>query len=122
MADKEMCGELTARCFQARTDAHVAHLRTRSYAAHKALNEFYDGIIDLADSFAENAQGRCGLLEYPIIKPHGNSDKPISIVEELRDLIDDNRADCCDESELQNLIDEIVGLCNSTLYKLRFLS
>ena len=27
--------------------------QTRSYAAHKALNEFYDEIVDLADSFAE---------------------------------------------------------------------
>ena len=122
----ECCGELVARCFQARTDAHVAHLTTRSYAQHKALNEFYDEIVDLADGFAESAQGRFdALLKYPRTAPRSSSvdtAKPITIVEGLRDWIDDNRDECCDESELQNIIDEIVGLCNSTLYKLRFLS
>ena len=121
--DKEMSGELVSRCFQARTDAHIAHLTTRSYAAHKALNEFYDEIIDLADAFAEAAQGRGGvLLVYPVCAPHGTHKDPSSAVLELREWIDDNRADCCDESELQNLIDEIVGLCDGTLYKLKFLA
>ena len=35
--------------FLARDVAHSVHLNTRSYAKHKALNEFYDEIIDLAD-------------------------------------------------------------------------
>lgn len=39
-------GELILRCFHARTNAHVLHLTTRSFAAHKALNEFYDGVVD----------------------------------------------------------------------------
>ena len=36
MNDK--CSELVTRCFQARTEAHIAHLGTSSYAKHKALN------------------------------------------------------------------------------------
>lgn len=122
---KDTCGELVTRCFQARTDAHIAHLLTKSYAAHKALNEFYDDIIDLADSFAESAQGRYGLLSYPQIMPRHkdvNYSKPESIPKGLRAWIDANRDSCTDDSELQNIIDEIVGLCNSTIYKLEFLS
>ena len=46
-------GELILRCFHARTNAHVLHLTTRSFAAHKALNEFYDGVVELADEIAE---------------------------------------------------------------------
>lgn len=121
---KSTCGELVTRCFQARTDAHIAHLMTRSFAAHKALNEFYDGIIDLADGFAECATGRYGILEYPVIMPrHSKVDykDPKSIPEGLRTWIDDNRKECTDESELQNTIDEIIGLCDSTIYKLEFL-
>jgi DNA-binding ferritin-like protein len=53
---------LIALCFEARTKAHIAHLQTRSYAAHKALNEYYDGIVDIADSLAEAFQGREGIL------------------------------------------------------------
>ena len=50
-----MVGEFILLCFHARTNAHVLHLETRSYAAHKALNEFYDEIVDLADCL--NAMG-----------------------------------------------------------------
>lgn len=32
-------GELIMRCFNLRTVAHVAHLKTSSYAQHVALNE-----------------------------------------------------------------------------------
>lgn len=121
---KIKCGELVVRCFQARNDAHVAHLMTRSYAAHVALNEFYDGVIGLADTFAEACQGRYGILDYPMQTMRHESVSYAdaqSIPEGLRDWIDSNRKKCCDESELQNIIDEIVGLCDSTIYKLTFL-
>jgi len=117
------CAELVARCFQSRTEAHFAHLLTNSYAAHKALNEFYDDIVDLADSYAESAQGRYGLLQYPAqpLKV-GDRAKPITIPTELRTWIDSNRSECGAARELQNLIDELLHLCDSTIYKLRFLS
>lgn len=116
------CAELVARCFQARTDAHIAHLTTTSYAAHVALNEFYDGIVPLADGFAEAAQGRYGILKYPAICPKsGDREKPVTIPQELRSWIDANRESATTDSELQNSIDEILSLCDSTIYKLRFL-
>lgn len=119
----EKCGELVVRCFQARTEAHLAHLVTGSYAEHKALNDFYDGIVDLADSYAECAQGRYGLMKFAAIRPKvGEMGKPLSTPTELRTWIDENRKQCGDASELQNIIDEIVSLCDSTIYKLRFLS
>lgn len=119
----ELCGELVARCFQARTEAHIAHLATRSYAAHKALDEFYHEIVEVADTFAEAVQGRSGLLTIPRTTwKLGDTEKPLTIISGLRTWIDDKRDGCCDESELQNLIDEIVQLCDSTSYKLRFLS
>ena len=43
--------------FAGRTVTHIQHLKTKSYAEHKALNEFYDEIIDLADGLAEATQG-----------------------------------------------------------------
>lgn len=121
-----LCAELVARCFEARTVAHVAHLATPSYAEHKALNEFYDGIVDRADDYAEAAQGRYGLLDVGKYLGKavtvGDPKKPVSIPSELRTWIDKNRDKCGDERELQNIIDEILHLCDSTVYKLRFLS
>ena len=112
--------ELIARCFEARTKSHFFHLQTNSYSQHKAFNDFYDGIVGLTDSFAEAYQGRFGIIKsYPKIRLEK---KGVEMIEELREWIDKNRNECGKESELQNAIDEIVSLCDSTIYKLRNLS
>lgn len=113
--------ELIARLFHARTAAHMAHLQTRSFAEHKALNEFYDGIVGLADDFAETYQGIFGIIEsYPECEmPPGQA---INWIETLRQWLKKYRNDCCKgETALENIHDSIVALCASTLYKLRFL-
>lgn len=115
-------GELVMRCFHARTVAHVLHLKTRSYATHKALNDFYDEIVPLADSFAEAYQGDYGLIQdYPArFQMHTD---PLDMLSTLSEWISKHRHECCDEDDtyLQNIIDEIVALIRGTQYKLRFL-
>lgn len=112
--------ELIMRCFNARTLAHVLHLQTRSYAQHKALNEFYDGIVGLVDSFAEAYQGEYGIIEdYP--QEFEWYDDAMMLVTDLVDWIEENRDDVCDDSYCQNIIDEIVALTRATQYKLKFL-
>lgn len=113
-------GELIMRCFHARTAAHVFHLKTRSYAAHKALQDFYDGIIPLTDAFAEAYQGCEGLIDsYP--SRYTAHDEPLSMLNDLYNWIDSSRHSITGESHLQNTIDEIQSLIDSTRYKLRFL-
>ena len=46
--------------FAGRTVTHIQHLKTKSYAEHKALNKFYDGIIDSVDGLDEATQGQYG--------------------------------------------------------------
>lgn len=111
-------GSLISLLFTARTQAHILHLQTKSYAIHKALNEYYDSIIGLADSIAESYQGRYGIItSYPSFNL--NATDPVKMVEQVRTWIDKNRKSCCEESEIQNLIDEVQHLNNSTLYKLK---
>ena len=110
--------------FLARDVAHSVHLNTRSFAKHSALNTFYDEIVGLADSFAEAYQGRHGLIG-PITLM--SAKKTTNIIEFLADQlkeIEDVRYDVVDRKDtaLHNLIDEIVALYLSTLYKLRFLA
>lgn len=115
-------GELVMRCFHARTTAHVLHLKTRSYAAHKALNDFYDEIVPLVDNLAEAYQGDYGLIsDYP--SKYVAYDDPLKMLSELSSWIEEYRYKCCDEDDtyLQNIIDEIFALIRSTTYKLRFL-
>lgn len=115
-------GELVMRCFHARTNAHVLHLKTRSYSTHIALNEFYDAIVGLTDALAEAYQGDYDLIDCPPLR-YAPASEPLALVEELGKWITDNRYKVCDEDDtyLQNLIDEIMAQIRSTQYKLRIL-
>jgi hypothetical protein len=46
----------------------------------------------------------------------------VAFVVGLNKYVDDKRMDVSDDSEHQNLIDEIVQLLDSTTYKLKYLS
>lgn len=125
MAIKSMttpsCSALIMELFHARTNAHIMHLGTRSYAAHKALGRFYDEVVDFIDSLAEAYQGRYGLINFPEV-PFKREADAVIMLKGLRRYIDDNRMMMVPDSELQNIIDEIVALIDKTLYKLEFLS
>jgi DNA-binding ferritin-like protein len=116
--------DFVGHLFLARDVSHSVHLNTRSYAKHKALQEFYEGIVGLADDFAEAYQGRHGLIgpiTLQTAKKNGN------IIEFLQDSLADveaNRYKVCEEKDtaIQNIIDEIVGLYLKTLYMLKFLA
>jgi hypothetical protein len=118
------CAEFIGCMFLARDVAHSVHLNTRSYAKHKALNKFYDGIVDLADTFAEMYQGRHGLIGPISLHSARKTSNIVEFLEDSLKEIEDNRYDVCSEKDtaLQNIIDEIVGLYLSTLYKLKFLA
>lgn len=94
--------------------AHQMHWNTRSYAQHVALGDFYDGLPELVDSVIESYQGKYGLIPGP-------KEDPVSFIQELSSFVKAER-DFCDDSEIQNEIDAIANLCDSTLYKLKFLS
>src|SRR5574343_57672 len=118
------CADFVGTLFLARDVAHSVHLNTRSFSKHSALNSFYDEIVELADKFAEAYQGRHGLIG-PISLM--SAKKTTNIVEFLEDSLADiekMRYDVVEKTDtpLQNIIDEIVGLYLSTLYKLKFLA
>ena len=115
-----MIGTLIMTLFHARTTAHVLHLKTHSFAAHKALNEFYDGIVDLADSLAEAYQGCYGIIDsYPAkYTPYANA---LDMLAELRECIDEcaKKSWKPEDTHLNNLCDEIRTLIASTQYKIK---
>ncbi len=114
-------GAFLMELMHARTNAHVMHLTTKSYAKHTALGGFYEDLVDHVDSIAETYQGRYGVLQYPALPFKAESD-PVMMIRSLRRYVDDTRAGLCEHSEIQNLIDEVVALMDSTLYKLENLS
>jgi len=108
---------------QAAVVAHVLHLQTRSFAEHMALDTLYTELPGLTDSLIEAYQGKYGLvMDYPPKPPLPASTNCVAFVTGLNKYIDDKRANVSDDSEHQNMIDEIVSLLDSTTYKLKFLS
>ena len=120
MKPAEFVGEL----FLARDVTHSVHLNTRSFSKHMALNAFYDGIIDLADKFAEAYQGRHGLIGPIGLQSARKTTNVLDFLQDSLETIEKARYEVCEKTDtaLQNIIDEIVGLYLSTLYKLRFLA
>ena len=110
--------------FLARDVTHSVHLNTRSYSKHKALQKFYENIIDLADSFAEAYQGRHGLIGPISLMSAKKTTNVIEFLEAQLAEIESMRYDVVDKSDssMQQLIDNIIELYLSTLYKLRFLA
>ena len=43
-------GKFIGTLFHSRDTMHIAHLQTTSFAEHKALNGYYNGILDLTDT------------------------------------------------------------------------
>jgi hypothetical protein len=110
--------------FLARNVAHSTHLSTRSFAKHMALQNFYESIIELADNLAEAVQGRHGLMGQIAVPANKKSANITDFLQGQLDEIEKMRYEVCDKSDtaIQNIIDEIVALYLSTLYKLRFLA
>jgi DNA-binding ferritin-like protein len=116
----ENCALFLATMLHSATNTHFFHWSTDSYAKHKALARYYDSIVDLTDAFAESYMGKYGKFTvFPSVY-HQPKD-PIRYMESLQSFVKEARQDLPQDSELQNIVDEIADLINSTTYKLKFL-
>lgn len=117
--------DFLALLFLSREISHREHLATNSYAQHKALGHFYEDVVDLIDNLAEAYQGRYGIVkDIPImqdLKGFKDSQTPAEKLELILDQIERTRYDALNKEEtaMQNIVDEIVALFLSTLYKLK---
>ena len=99
------------------TVTHFMHLSTDSFAVHMALGGYYTEIIELTDSFAEAYSGCYEKIKnFP--ENFHNAKEPVKYLESISEYVKKNRKAMPDESQLQNIIDEIAAIIDSTLYKL----
>ena len=106
--------------FHSGTNAHFMHLQTKSYSEHKALQKYYEGIVDIVDRWAEAFQGCYSVIEtYP--SDFHIAKSPLPYLGKIKDFVDSIRKVLPDETQLQNIIDEACELIDSTIYKLKVL-
>lgn len=100
------------------TNAHLLHLQTDSYAKHKALGDYYEEIIELVDGLVETFQGIEGIItQYPNM--YHPPKEPVAYLESLQKFVAESRDSLPQATEIQNIVDEIAQLIDSTVYKLR---
>lgn len=127
---------VSATCLHAVTFAHLQHLATTSDAEHRALSSFYQELGYMTDKLIEQAIGAFGMDAYPVGSPQDHAD----LVSELaRKLTEDGnfgvvlsvKSAVLDfltifeaglDPAIASVLQDILGLCHQTVYKLDRLS
>lgn len=120
--DGKSIKKLIEKLFEVRQTSHNFHLQTKSYSVHKALNSYYEDLLDLGDNFIETYQGQNGIIL-------GYENIQVSAVDDIVAYLDDAvkifsiARDSLKESDshLKNILDEIVALTFRTIYKIKYL-
>lgn len=117
----ESITELVMNLLHSSIVTHIMHWQTESYAQHVALGEFYQAMPDLVDGVVEAYQGKNNviLVKFPIEMDSYEDMTPLLYMEYLNQELYECRGLFGDDSEIQNLVDEIADLIDTTIYKLR---
>jgi DNA-binding ferritin-like protein len=112
--------EFVLTLLHAATNVHLLHWQTKNYAEHVALGEFYTELPELVDQLAEAIMGRYDITftfkdSYYTPAATGKAE-----LESLKEYVQEERKEIPQDSEIQNLTDEISQLIDKTLYLLRF--
>lgn len=99
------------------------HLRSAKYGKHVALQEFYEEMPDKVDALIEAWMGANGkkVGNFTNILTSSNMNT-LSYLKELKKVCKDGYELLDDNEELESLLDDIVNLINSTLYKVKELA
>jgi DNA-binding ferritin-like protein len=122
----QMMGHCLSELMNVRTSIHQLHLTITgpgSYAAHKALNKFYDAIPDLVDTLVEGYQGATEkILKFEEMTPRQlkTVEDALDYIREMYDRITKLQAKV-PYSEIVNNMDLVKDSINSAKYKLLFL-
>ena len=117
---KENLARIIAIMFMSRTYAHMAHLKTESRAAHKALDEFYSALPDQADKLAEVVQGSLGVLDIPVEPQIGDVTQPLEGLKQHLITMEQLMKEI-NVGYIVNVFEEIQAHYAATFYKLQFL-
>ena len=108
------------KLFEARDTIHICHLQTTSFAEHKALNEFYDEWLELADTFIETYFGKYGRVNTTLSIDVNSAASSTIYLKELAIFVNVDMPTILDatDSDLANIMADMKGLINHTLYLL----
>jgi len=105
-----MCGQIVLR---------LIHWNTTSYAEHKAIGKLYDELADLTDSVAEVYMGIYGRVGAIPCNPNTDTvPDAAQYVGDMAEVVQALRPELPNDTQLQNLIDEVAAAIDRTNYLL----
>ena len=120
-----MFEKLISTLMASRDQAHIFHWQTTgegSFAAHTALNAYYDAIPDLTDTLVESYQGKHGIITgYTSVDEFNEYDRTTAVkyFKGLAMFVERAYAKLPQEDTyILNQIDNVKELIYSTIYKL----
>lgn len=102
-------------------DTWREHLKTSKHNIHVILNDFYEDMPEKVDALIEAWMSHNGKVEDYKNTLEPKDMDPIAYLEQLRTFTKEGR-ELMKESELESLVDDILSLIDSTLYKLKELT
>lgn len=103
-----MCGQICLR---------LIHWNTQGYAEHQAVGGLYESLAGLTDKLAETYMGIYGRFGN-IPCEHEELPSAVQYVSEMGDMIQGMRLQLPNDSQLQNIVDEIAEAVDHTNYLL----
>lgn len=100
------------------TQAHLLHFNTESFSIHKALEKYYEKVVSLTDILVEVYQGLHGKVKIDQNFKSTKADDPIALLDDVYSKVSASK-DVFKETELLNLLDEILQLINQTKYRVQ---
>lgn len=120
---------LVKTLLQAKNQAHIYHWSVKNYAQHNALQEFYEQVTEDLDRLVETYQGSFELIDLTSEEsiPYESTDDIKKVIVYFNDLkyAMDRWAEEIEKSygdrSLNSIMEDIIELVNTTLYKLKYL-
>jgi DNA-binding ferritin-like protein len=111
--------EFVGGMFHCRDLIHLAHFKVTgvgSEAAHEALGDLYEGVLNSADEITELLQSYKGIMNITI--PEVKWSEPLAYIKEERDEYIKELEMFKDMPDIQNKLQDLIALFSRTIYKL----
>lgn len=99
------------------------HLKTKKFSIHLALNDLYHQLLHYVDDVIERYQGIHGTIDdvcTNCVCAGGATEYEYMV--NLKSYIENNRGLAGTESEIQSVFDDILGIIDTTIYKVNNLT
>ena len=116
----EHCENFCLQSMRMYVNVHLWHFQTDSYAEHEALEDYYEDLFELTDTFVETTIANQGSLScdhsYNLeILPYSEM---LDEIESYKELVEQHKEGIEDEG-MVNTLDDILTITDEVLYKLK---